>query len=133
MTGLVLAISAGLFVLPSLARGSCGDYVLRNGVASQPGMVHSSSDSSQPRPDHRPCPCRGPNCSQGPRQVPLSPVSSAPAPDDECAFLLASPVLPLARESISRPGQSSLHPLNHSFRIERPPRSFPSTCGCISI
>jgi hypothetical protein len=86
LAGWAVPILALLSCAPSVARASCGDYVVMRGphaeAAMPPGPWHSAEAPVPVRPDpHKPC--SGPNCSRGPVVPSLpAPTVGPPAPHE---------------------------------------------------
>lgn len=121
LTGVVLLLG---LASPSVY-ASCGDY-LRLPQRSM-AMAGSVDGIAAPLAQHRPSPahrvpCHGPNCSGQQSQPPMVPLA-LPGPQPErwgsttAGLELPTPSpAPFAREI------AVAHPIDRSFRIERPPR-----------
>jgi hypothetical protein len=115
--GVVLPLLLGVLAAPGTARATCGDYVLLGGHP-----VPAATPEAPPAPP-QPGPCSGPLCSR-PTSLPLSPVSTAPAPvEDRCCppppLLLddCQAVARLLERSCPKPSRSSV-------AVYHPPRPF---------
>jgi len=124
LTGIAVAMAAGVLLTPSAAEAGCGHYVVVGGVGGMgmPGpdgsAGHESSDAVPVAPGGRPC--LGPLCSQAPvapspaPATPLSfsqhdPLSSALAVEPADCFLSYLVETEAHRRPVRRPG-SIYHP-----------------------
>jgi hypothetical protein len=121
---LALAVGLGFFLSPATVRASCGDYLMASGrhQSTSPSMPGEKA-KELPAPDPGKAPCSGPHCSQGSEQTPLAPASVVPSSSENWVAVFA---LPTVREGDIRlllKDSICIYPVNHSSRIERPPRS----------
>lgn len=125
LAGVVLALVAGLSLLPSRARASCGDYLR----PMPPAAAHQAQDADpQPRPHDLPAspdhkqPCSGPNCSRGSNGLPFAPAPSVSRTAEQWGAMESPPDGPAADAKFHAPGRLCCDPIHRCFPLEHPPR-----------
>src|SRR5437016_4351372 len=73
-TGWAVPLLIVLWCAPSVARASCGDYVVTRSAHAAP-MTEHAPDRPAPVPADPHKPCSGPNCSRAPVVPPLTPTT----------------------------------------------------------
>ncbi len=124
LAGWALPILAVLCCAPSVARGSCGDYVTMRGPHSAdvaPTRQDHATEMPAPASPHKPC--HGPNCSRGPA-VPFLPVPTVTHPvPPEWGWLAGIPApVPPGRVAFLTHFLSP-HPTQLASSVFHPPRS----------
>jgi hypothetical protein len=122
--GVLAALLVGALCAPSAARAGCDHRPFLDGA---PGELTLPTDAAS-HPDQAPdgpkpaTPCKGPNCSQGPSQVPATPPAPAPRELRPAWVLLPGPLAAegdLAGRLYPLPSPS---PVRHGATIFHPPR-----------
>jgi len=123
LAGWALPLLAVLYCAPSVARASCGDYVVtRLAPADQAMAPHQQHPADAPAPAKPYKPCNGPGCSHAPT-VPLVPVPTVVPPAAQEWGLIAGTL------DFAAPGRGALpfesspqHPVRLARSIFHPPR-----------
>jgi hypothetical protein len=123
LAGWGLPILAVLCCAPSVARASCGDYVVTRTAQADQAMADGHRPAAgAPAPADPRKRCHGPHCSRGPA-VPLAPAPTvAPPAPQEWGWLARGP-------DFAAPGRGALpfdsscqHPVRLASSIFHPPR-----------
>jgi hypothetical protein len=128
LMGTVVTVLAGMLLAPSVARASCGDYLLMGAGAKSADHAHSfpqlpGSRKLPSTPHDGPKPCSGPLCSQSPLPLPAVPPLVTAERESEHAlstfFLFLAEATPNGRYLDDFLGQ----PVRRGASIYHPPRS----------
>jgi len=122
--GWALPILAVLCCAPSVARATCGDYVVtRSGHPDRmtPATQHGTPEMPAPAKPHQPC--SGPRCGRGPTAplLPAAPVVTAPVAQ-EWGWLTAAPSSAASIRSALLLESSLQRPIHLASSIFHPPR-----------